>query len=1123
MACFLTRAVFTATLLLCLCSTIVAQPSAYPERSGIVDVTKAPYNADNTGVTDAGPAINQALFDFNDSHTLIYLPAGTYRITTPIVWQDPPGCNLGATFTCRRYIGLTGAGPDQTLIQLDDNHPDFQTAAQAGHVINTNASAAMAFENTIRNLTVSTGTGNPGATGIRFMASNVGGIHNVVVRSEDGQGYRGINLSPNEQSGPAFYNDILVDGFDTGIWTFGNQNGIWMEDITLRNQQVTGFYNQQHPVAIHRLDFEGSVRAITNQGDGGSTITLVNSQITGTGAAAGLIGFQNQNRRPVFMRNVTFSGWDVAYQEFQNGFDLGRLPNGTVDEYTSATPVNLCDNVLRSLNLPVMDTPEVPYEDTMQWVSIADFGAKLDPGFNGQGSNQDDSQALQDAIDFAAANGRETIVIPQPRAPFPQRYIAYGDFVIPPTVKRIIGTKGLIAGTWRFVVGNGSDPLVLEDFVSISGVSHTGNRSLIIKHSVCRNYESNPNGSSGDVYIEDVVGGPWAFNGQDVWARQFNLERDDNNVTINGGSLWALGVKTERKGTIIEANDGARVEILGAFHYSTIAEEAVPKPLYVVNESDLSVAGLKELTYISDPYDVKLRETRNGVTNELADPDNVLRTPLLVAYVDEAAGNEAPTVEAGEEKILLLPVNQTELTGAINDDGNSSGVCFTPSLWTQVSGPATANIVTPANRTTTVQFPEAGRYEFALTADDGTSAVTDQVVVHVFDAYTATGDHDADGIPSGDGADATTQGWGGFTNNYGATPSLIAKNAGSFPNKFIVRFDLSALDEFQLGHALLEFDIATTNTGLIEDWSYNVFGLNDRDSGEDWIEGDQTGAPTNGGVTYETLPANITNNSFNGGTYDPAVANSGGVDHDRTTFLGTFSTRERRREKVNLSTAALADFVNADTDRKVSFLVTRVFSTTNAIAFASKENTQFQPPRLYVDYGSTVALPVELLSFRANRIDKAVHLEWEAEVLPGFSHFAVERSTTAGDWSVIDQVAAGQVYRYTDTDTDGHEQLHYRLALHELDGTVGYSPIRTINFGARSVQIFPNPASHRLTITGIAPATEIHLATTNGRIIRSWTAGTTSSQISVTDLPAGVYLLSGQNKDRRWTKRFVVR
>jgi len=59
-----------------------------PNRTTIVDVTKAPYNADKTGHIDASVAINQAInaagFFLYGSNTVIYLPTGNYKVTSPI-------------------------------------------------------------------------------------------------------------------------------------------------------------------------------------------------------------------------------------------------------------------------------------------------------------------------------------------------------------------------------------------------------------------------------------------------------------------------------------------------------------------------------------------------------------------------------------------------------------------------------------------------------------------------------------------------------------------------------------------------------------------------------------------------------------------------------------------------------------------------------------------------------------------------------------------------------------------------------------------------------------------------------------------------------------------------------
>jgi hypothetical protein len=78
-------------------------------RTNLVDVTAAPFNADNTGVNDSTSAINTAMNHLSPNGVL-YLPAGTYRLDGQI--YIPPGYN---GFTIR------GAGPTQTIINAGNN------------------------------------------------------------------------------------------------------------------------------------------------------------------------------------------------------------------------------------------------------------------------------------------------------------------------------------------------------------------------------------------------------------------------------------------------------------------------------------------------------------------------------------------------------------------------------------------------------------------------------------------------------------------------------------------------------------------------------------------------------------------------------------------------------------------------------------------------------------------------------------------------------------------------------------------------------------------------------------------------------------------------------------------
>lgn len=182
--------------LLFLATGALAQPTLYPHRAGVIDLTLPPYSVDKTGQVDASAGINQAMDDYNDAHAILYLPAGTYRVSNTIEWGEHPNCaSYGG---CQRYTVLAGAGRNQTILQLDSNHPDYQNAAAPKLVVNTGTSAAFSFENGLRHLTVHTGTGNPGASAVGFQANNNGGIFDVSIISGDGQGVYGLHLGIGE-------------------------------------------------------------------------------------------------------------------------------------------------------------------------------------------------------------------------------------------------------------------------------------------------------------------------------------------------------------------------------------------------------------------------------------------------------------------------------------------------------------------------------------------------------------------------------------------------------------------------------------------------------------------------------------------------------------------------------------------------------------------------------------------------------------------------------------------------------------------------------------------------------------------------------------------------------------
>ena len=191
-----------------------AENIVFPVNAGIIDVTAAPYNARGDGKTDDTRAIQQALRDYADQGVIIYLPNGTYLISKTLRWG-----------TNQKLTTLQGQSRAGTILRLQDACPGFTDPGQPAAMVWTGDMPAQRFRNQIRNCTWDTGRGNPGAIGVRFNASNCGCLRDVAVRSGDGTGIIGLDLSYTDDYGPFLVKNVSVAGFDTGIATKHGVNG----------------------------------------------------------------------------------------------------------------------------------------------------------------------------------------------------------------------------------------------------------------------------------------------------------------------------------------------------------------------------------------------------------------------------------------------------------------------------------------------------------------------------------------------------------------------------------------------------------------------------------------------------------------------------------------------------------------------------------------------------------------------------------------------------------------------------------------------------------------------------------------------------------------------------------
>ena len=90
-------------------------------------VTKPPYNADNTGASDASAAINKALADC-PAEEVVYLPGGKYRLTSQVngphnvmnLWEG----NIGSQFQADGLLQEAGLAPESSRLEMRHGGPD---------------------------------------------------------------------------------------------------------------------------------------------------------------------------------------------------------------------------------------------------------------------------------------------------------------------------------------------------------------------------------------------------------------------------------------------------------------------------------------------------------------------------------------------------------------------------------------------------------------------------------------------------------------------------------------------------------------------------------------------------------------------------------------------------------------------------------------------------------------------------------------------------------------------------------------------------------------------------------------------------------------------------------------
>jgi len=310
---------------------------------GILDASKAPYNADNTGKRDSSDALEAALRDARDAQAVCYLPAGEYLVSRTIVgvqgivdWDDWPygdpllsnPCFSEASFEYPNVL-MGPRGESRARIRLQDGAPGFDDPdspkpvvyfwARSHRASNPDPEAScpsISFNQKIMSLDFDLGSSNPGAIAIDHRGAEGCTVEDVDISATGA--FAGIKDAPG--SGGSMHR-ISVEGGRYGLYISGSQPSPLVSDLTLRAQTKHSIFFQSSGALClvgAKIKGKGISGAGSNLNFNGA-LTMIDVSIDCDTRSPAI-----QAKRSLVLQNVWIRGSDCLVDVEGRAFAHGR-------------------------------------------------------------------------------------------------------------------------------------------------------------------------------------------------------------------------------------------------------------------------------------------------------------------------------------------------------------------------------------------------------------------------------------------------------------------------------------------------------------------------------------------------------------------------------------------------------------------------------------------------------------------------------------------------------------------------------------------------------------------------------------------------------------------------------
>lgn len=177
-----------------------------------------------------------------------------------------------------------------------------------------------------------------------------------------------------------------------------------------------------------------------------------------------------------------------------------------------------------------------------------------------------------------------------------------------------------------------------------------------------------------------------------------------SKIVVNAGAAQTITLPTSSVTLSGSATDSGST--ISTYQWTLVSGPSTSVTFSNAGAAQTTVNGLLQGTYV-----FQLRAT---------DALGTTATASTQVTVNAAPANKPPVVSAGSNQSITLPTNSITLTGTASDPDGS----IASTTWSQVSGPNTATIASPAQLQTNITGLVQGSYVFQLLAKDNAGATT---------------------------------------------------------------------------------------------------------------------------------------------------------------------------------------------------------------------------------------------------------------------------------------------------------------------------------------------------------------------------------------------------------------